>query len=981
MVDEAQLPGNGFMLVGREVELGSILEALKDLPAVVLVEGESGCGKSRLLHEAERALSAKGVCMATGLCHPLREPFPYGPVLEAVSALAHRIPTGTVLPEWAGVLNLIPGFSAFFPNPPQTTGVELDRATLLQGIRAVLEVVRPVVLMVEDLHWADEATRELLFLLARKPPPGVGLVLTYRGEDLSPSQPVLGSPYRRPIGVAGAEINLRPLSLDDVTRLTGTVLGPVASRMLGPVLYRRSAGLPLIVEEGLLTLLERRGKAGPQNPGEEFAFLESSPVPRALEEAVHERLARLPDFAAHVVEAAAVLGVPATQEVLAEVAGLESAQSAVAITEALEKSLLHEAGSASYAFRHVLAQQAVYGRLPGPRRLHLHRRARLVLHAQQRPPLVQIAHHTRALGDTMGWLRDAEAAASQAIAMGDDGIATRLLQDILQEHDAGVEQRSRAAITLCTTAHRGTNWQNTLRLLRSLASDPDLSVRAHGWAHLTLSTMMTNQVGDREGAQLALERAIEELEPWPLDCAGAMATFVIHERTQPLAAIERWVERAESAIEGRDVGGYRDEGIVNAVAGNKLLVLSRAGDPHVWDRLASLRSSRTSPEVRKQVTAATYNVSVSGLHRGEDARAREGMEEVIRRVAEVSYPLIECFARTQLLRLDWLAGEWTNIEQRYDELDAEFPDMASVHRERTLTSGRIATSRGEWAKALECLAAATAAGARHGDVTGSLEAAAATADVHLARGDAEAAWTTVDPAVQLLRYSSAWPRAVGLVPTAVQAALLTGRRQEAERLVADAGRDAERERVAPAADAEIHFAHGLLAQDADPRAAAEHFHQARAMWQAIGRPYPTARATELYAQSIMTDQAQAATVAFAEAIDTCTRLGATWDAARCQQAAGQKASAHRSTRGRRGYGDTLSPREIDVARLLATGATNQDIAAALFLSVRTVEHHVARTLKKLGVTHRDEAAKLGTYSHQGHTHEADERRPPDAPRY
>jgi DNA-binding CsgD family transcriptional regulator len=210
----------------------------------------------------------------------------------------------------------------------------------------------------------------------------------------------------------------------------------------------------------------------------------------------------------------------------------------------------------------------------------------------------------------------------------------------------------------------------------------------------------------------------------------------------------------------------------------------------------------------------------------------------------------------------------------------------------------------------------------------------------------------VVPAVATLRRAGAWARTGGLVPVATEAALAAGHRDFAEQLVADAqrgllGRDA------PAARAELDLARGLLLQDSAAEAAAEHFSRSCGSWQDIGRPYEAARAAERWAEVLAATKAEEAAERFTEALDTFTRLGATADTARCQQSRRRLGLAKPAARGRRGYGGRLSPREREVAELLARGASNHAIAQALFLSTRTVEKHVAHVLKKLGTTRRN----------------------------
>jgi DNA-binding CsgD family transcriptional regulator len=952
----ADARGAGFTLVGRDRELGTLVRALQDLPAVVMIEGEGGAGKSRLVREAARALAAGGTRVLTGLCYPLREPFPFGPVVQGLRGAAAWLPEATLLPPQAGALSsLLPELVAFLPAGPQRAEEpRMQRFALMQAVRVVLEAVGPTVLVVEDLHWADEATRELLFLLASDPPKNCGLVLTFREEDLPAGMPVLGSAYRRPQGVGGAEIPLRTLSEPDITRWAVSVLGDQAAGPIGRVLYERSAGLPLVVEEDLFTLVEQRGRTPVGGPAEEAESLLHAEVPRGLREAVHERLGRLSASAVTVVEAAAVLGVPADQQMLTDLAGVGPEEGTLGLTDALRGALLRETEPGRYGFRHVLAQQTVYRSLLGPRRLALHGKAVEVLRGQDSPPLVQIAHHTRALGDMKAWLREAEAAADQAVALGDDGIATKIIHDILDQPRADPQMRSRVALALADIAHKATRYAASADTMRRILADPRLPLQTRGRVRLALATLMINQAGDASGFR-ENERAIEELAPWPALAATAMVGLIRYERQQSPSQIEGWVERAERVLEGSD-----DKGAHAAVRGARLILMARRGDAGVWDLVDALPRDSADPQVRRQTAVSLYTVANFAMVTGQDERAAPLLEDCLHAARQEANPSLECYTRTLQLRLSWLSGRWSDVEERFRELEAEFPDMRITSTVRALICGTVAASRGQWAQSLKHFEFAAAAGEREPGAVVAIQAAAGTAAVQLVRGEPEAAWKTVAPAVDLLRSTAAWHRTPVIGPPAVQAAMACGKRRTAELLVAEA-EAARHERIAlgraaPAADAELHKSQGLLLRDSDPAAAAGHFSSACALWQQIGRPYPAAQNAEWNARTLAATEPRTAAARLAEAAESFVRLGATSDAARCRQTLRDAGFARPSSRGRRGYGDQLSPRETEVVQLLAAGATNHDIAQALFLSVRTVEHHVARAMKKLGMTRREDVA-------------------------
>jgi DNA-binding CsgD family transcriptional regulator len=239
-----------------------------------------------------------------------------------------------------------------------------------------------------------------------------------------------------------------------------------------------------------------------------------------------------------------------------------------------------------------------------------------------------------------------------------------------------------------------------------------------------------------------------------------------------------------------------------------------------------------------------------------------------------------------------------------------------------------------------------------------LRAAAGLIAVRLAAGSGREAWAIAEPAMAVLRRSGAWARGTGLVPAAVQAALACGHRDAAERLVADAERGL-RGTDAPAATAEFHLARGLQRLAADPVAAVRDLDAARRLWCDIGRPYEVARVGEQLGVALSAaGDGQAAAARLTEALAGYECLGASSDASRCRHTLRELGLVKSAGRGRRGYGAELSPRERQVAELVAGGATNHDIAEALFLSPRTVEQHVARMLRKLGTTRGDVASVL-----------------------
>ncbi|MFJ9824856.1 AAA family ATPase [Streptomyces sp. NPDC101160] len=965
-----------FRYVGRRRELELLTAALRHPPAVVLIEGEAGIGKSRLVGEAAAALRAEGRPVLTGFCQPLREPFPYGPVSDALTKAGPWLPERG-LPDAVGALaRLLPALADRLPPPPPGTGGEqAERLRLVHAVRALLAALGPTVLIIEDMHWVDEATRDLLLLLARDLPDELGLVLTYRAEDLPPDTSVLGAAYRHPAGAGGALIRLDPLTVEEVRELASAALGPVATPALVSALYERSEGLPLVAEEDLLTLAEQGGTTDQR---EVVRRLQDTDVPKGLREAVTERLAGLSPAGAAVVDAAAVLAVPSDEALLAAVAGLDAETGTDGLVEALRSSLLHETEDHRYAFRHVLAQQVAYRHVPAPRRDRLHRSAVGALQELTPAPLVQIAHHTLALGDRAAWLRRAEEAAEQAAAVGDQGTAAALLHQILDEPELDTERRSRAAIALARIAYNGVDFTAAARLLRRLVEDPHLPRAVRGEIRLGLGLLLLNESASPSWVS-ELELAIEELSERPVTAGRGILALALNERAGPEWSA-RWIERARQALDaaggdedgggdtgegedgrGEDGGGKDggDDALRAAFEATRLTLLSWEGDRSVWDLVERLPRDAESPAEVWQTARALHNVAEAAIALGHDGRAAALVAESREQGRRAGAVVVECYGRVLGLWLDTLAGRWEGLEERFDALIATYPDISVPHAERLLALGTMAFARGQFGLALEHFERAVRQGVRQIAVGTELRATAGLMSVRLAQGAGQEAWTAAGPALAVLRRAQAWTKATGLVPVAVEAALACGDRAPAQELADEAHRGL-RGRDAPAARAEIHVARGLLGLDDDPARAAAEFGAARRGWLAIGRPYEAARAAERQGHALaLAREPEEAAVLLAAAAETYTGLGARADISRCRQLTRDLGLTRPGTPGRRGYGDRLSPREEQVAELLATGATNQAIADALYLSPRTVENHVASVLRKLRTTRTAVAEALG----------------------
>ncbi|MFE3448776.1 ATP-binding protein [Nonomuraea sp. NPDC059194] len=908
-------------------------------PSVALVEGEPGIGKTTLVHAAARAVRP-GRTILLGHCHQLREPFPYGPVFEALRDLADRLPGPERLNPVTGALRgHLPELTGVLPAAPMPlTDPGAERHRLFRAVHELLAAAGPTVLIVEDLHWADDGTQDLLRFLRRRPPEGLALVLTYRDQDLPAEGLPLGASYRHSPGATTVVISLEPLDAHDVGTLAATLLGrPGLPAGFVARLHERTSGIPFLVEEVVRSLGDdRRPEA-----------LERAGVPRLLRESMTERLSRLSPAALGTVRAAAVLRLPVGEPQLAAVAG-----DAGGLVEALRLGVLHEYRDDSYGFRHALAQEAVYDTIPGPDRRLAHERAVAALAALDPPPLVQLTFHARRSGNLAAWLRYGAAAAARAAAMGDTPLAVEVLEEMLADPELPGSEQVALVLTLGRLSLAGLSYPRVIRLLRHLLTDDRLARDLRGEARLSLGLMLFGQGGDVVAGRSAILAAVEELGDRPLAARGLAALAMPGWGAESLPTREKWMARAEELVATAD-----DAELEAAVRGNRAALAMSVGAPETGAMVATLPATHPSAAVRRQVARTFCNLYDLAATLGRYEEAEEYGRQV-RALAEETGAFFPAYlAQGVTLRVELLTGRWDGLAARAAAAIEAMEESPVAAMEAHFVLGRLALASGEWAEAAARLRAAGLGAPDAHYLPLVLGAWGGLIELLLARGEPARAAAEAGKAVARLGATGVWVWGDQLVPPAVAALVQAGRVADATELTS---RFAEgiRGKQAPSAAAAVEFARGTIeaaGTDSAVRheAAAEHFARARACYAAMPQPYGAARAgeAEAGARLAMGDRTAAA-AALAEAAERFAALGATRDAARCRHELRGFGVATPAVR-RRAAG-LLSPREREVARLVALGRTNKEIAEVLFLSRRTVETHVATLLRKLGVRSRTE---------------------------
>lgn len=332
-------------LVGRERELASLKAALCDPSAVVLVEGEAGIGKSRLLQELLAAHTPAPERVLLAACPAVRQPFTLGPVVDAI-----RSATGDVarlgLSDLAGVLRpLFPEWASVLPptpDPPEDAAAARHR--LFRAIEEILERLGIRLLVVEDVHWSDEATLEFLLFLTSRPGQRISLLVSYRPEDVAPDSLLLRLSSRQAAGGARLRLSLETLDVPGTAGMVSSMLGGErVSDEFAAFLHDRTDGLPLAIEESVRLMWNRSGLTRRDGSWGRHRLSEID-VPPTVRDAVLERSARLGAAALSALHAVAVLTGPSPEGTVIEVMtpGDGPASRLEGLAEAVDSGLLRE---------------------------------------------------------------------------------------------------------------------------------------------------------------------------------------------------------------------------------------------------------------------------------------------------------------------------------------------------------------------------------------------------------------------------------------------------------------------------------------------------------------------------------------------------------------------------------------------------------------------------------------------------------------
>jgi DNA-binding CsgD family transcriptional regulator len=921
--------------LGRHSQVAQVREFILQLSAghgrAIVVEGEPGIGKSELMRIARADAVRLGCQVFWGNCEELSEAFPLLPLLDAFAptgSLSRFADAHAQIAEWLRTA-AIPG--------NQVNGVGAATTSMLSLIADVCETA-PVLLVVDDLHWADPATvvalGQLFRSTHRRPLLVAGLARPApRRDDLAA--------LRR---AADSQLVLSGLSEDEVVDMVAQAVGGSPGERLRR-LAAEAGGNPLYVRE----LIDAVTRTGTITVDAGQVEITGGRTPDSLHAAIADRLEFLSTPVRETLRAAALLGVAFSVSSLASVSGRRVSDLMPVLYEAVAMGVLCEDGT-ELAFRHPLIRAALYEEMPVPVRAawHLDAARALVRHgasaekvARQVLPAVD-GGSTNVDGSLVEWL----SGAAHKLAGQAPNATVRLLRWALGGTPPGSTHHELLTCRLADALYRAGETAEAARVAHgalTYVKRADLMIDLH-------QTLLGCRAveGRREETLHAVEAALELPGLGELHRARLLVLAARSHRS--MGRVDRAEEVAQEALSAATAAG--DRWATGWALGVMTLVRGMRGEEEaalpLFERALAVAEGDPSMSDLRLMLLLNQAAALGDLDRYDEAveSAERACEQ-----ADASGNVVRLTQATSVLgELLFDVGRWDYALKRLDPgVDVPVEPMLKCCDYGVVATIRL--HRGDPA-AIRNLLDARVHLERLGDdrMAGSLTLARSL-EREQADSPAEALAVLVEG---LARCEEEVEQTTDLLADAVRLALVVGDTELARTLALRAEAVADSSEVFHRKAVGLHC-RGLVDNDADKLIdAAEQYGKA-------SRPLPRAQALEAAGAGLAERKdVSAARNAFTEAYEVYSALGAGWDLARVQarfRVFGiRRGPRFQHRRSQQGW-SSLTPTEEKVVGLVAKGMSNPQIAAQLFLSRRTVQTHVSHVLAKLELSSRTEIAR------------------------
>jgi DNA-binding CsgD family transcriptional regulator len=940
--------------VGREAELSTLADACerarRGVPGAVLLGGEAGGGKTRLIDEFAERVSDDVLVVIGGCLELSTAGFPYAPFTAALRQLVREAGAAEIaalMPRDGArdLARLLPEFD----EPPADRNPDSARARLFEQMLVLLERLaerRPLVLVIEDAHWADRSTRDLLvFLLRNLRHTAVLVITTFRSDELHrghPMRPVIAE-LERIEGVV--RLDLPRLTRAETAGQLAGILGHVPEPRLVEMVYERSSGIPLLVE------------ATAEHP--------QSGMPQSVRDLVLAGVNDLPEDTQDLLRLASTGGVRFGHPLIAKVSGLGDTALSSALRPAVDANVL-VADEEAYAFRHALIWEAIHDDLLPGEHGRAHRRFAEALEADPSlsmagRPAVEITMHWARAHDHERALPAAWKAAKESSSAFAYAEQLQLLERVLELWDrvpgaderigtdhVDVLRRAARAAGACGEPERGLAFVRAALAELDEKRDPERVALL-----LTRRAALASMLG-RTGGLEDLDRA-QRLVP----DASVVRAEVLAPLSRALMLLGRREEARPISEETLELAERFDDECTAADALNNLAIAEAAGGRFA-EAMAQLDTARARAEHARDgetVVRSMVNLADALEASGETEAAIETSQRALTLAESLGRARTQgIYAANNLTEAQISLGRWDDAIETFERA-TELSLPPGLRGQHLLNRGQIAVARGEseaTAKLIDELRALSAADDPYPQQV--LPLASMVIEWRLAEGDVPGAIEATRRAItehdlnRDVRHT--WPILVaGMRACASQRDVALARKVQAIAEATPAYGPVMAARRATV-DAEYARADGKLDRPA--------WEAVASAWEALGRPYPLAYALLRAAEAAVADGGrEEASAMLSRAAEITGCLGARPLRAEIDLLARRSrltlaGAVAGAPSGRPMFG--LTAREQEVLRLVAEGRSNRDIAEELFISAKTASVHVSNILGKLGVASRGEAA-------------------------
>ncbi len=900
-------------LVAREAELAQLLATLDAVAAgegrLILLSGEPGVGKTRLAQEVTLLARNRGFLVAAGCCYEPQGAVAYYPFLEALTH-AYAAAPATIradLPRrWAGVSRLLPdqdvGVAAASAGPASGGGRD-DQQRLFWQVTGFLQALagrRPVALLLDDLHWADSASLDLLQHLARHTPQHrILLVGTYRDVEVNRHHPL-----EHALRDLGREklvkrINVRRLSQAESRTLIALTLGEQdVSEEFAQFLYGCTEGNPFFTQEIVRALVDR-GDVYQKNGQWDRKAIEVIELPEIIRSVIGQRLSHQTTETQQVLRAASVLGQMFSFQDLAAMSGRTEDALEAALDAAIEAGLAHEVERDRFRFHHALFQQALYRELPARKKRRLHRAAGEALEKlperKRAGRVAELAYHFLAADEGARALPYALQAGDQAEALYAHSEAEQHYRTAIElAREIGDQAREAEALEkLATVLVLMTHYDEALELseraleLYHAAGDVEGECRAVWqlcWSYYSLSrpgqviARLEFLLGDlrARGLSVAGQARLHQVLARLLQARGRVTEeggAAVADQLHALAVVEQAIDLAQEAKD--------DEILARAlqVRGESLIALGRPEDAmRAWEAVVAPAEAAGLLSLAGHALASTQYVYQC---RGEFDPGQRCIERAVALVERSGNPSAIAHVVGNRGEQAYYSGDWAQARADFERAIATMRavEISLTYSFPPLLLGLLCLVEGQEERAAAYLAEPLALAEREHDLQALRYAHGTLAERDLLNGNPQAACARLEPLLD--RPGLQEPQVLFVLPQHAWSYLELGVQAQDESLIARADALAAESRArAIAAQHRLFLVDALRVQamariqQARWQEAVDALEESIALCRDMRYPYAEAKALYVYGQlHAAKGEPERAREKYLAALAICERLG------------------------------------------------------------------------------------------------------------